>query len=249
MDGGKDRGAVRVGGTVRRTPGRWTPAVHALLRHLEQSGFDRAPRPLGLDADGRETLTYLPGETVGSARPWPAWVYSDDALVQVARWLRDYHAAVAGFRPPAGAVWREGGVWRPGLIIAHNDAAPYNAAWRAGRLTGFFDWDLAAPLTAEQDLAGVAFSWVPLHARAVVAAEGFTAFAARPRRLRAFLHAYGWSATAADFSTTVQHRVREWADTLRATAAAGDPTYRGMLAAGVDRRLDRAADELAELRF
>jgi hypothetical protein len=34
------------------------------------------------------------------------------------------------------------------------------------------------------DLAFTAFGWVPLHARHVVAAEGFTAFADRPRRLR-----------------------------------------------------------------
>ncbi|BBH69578.1 hypothetical protein ACTI_62630 [Actinoplanes sp. OR16] len=249
MDGGQDHGAVRVGATVRRTPGRWTPAVHALLDHLEQSGFDQAPRARGFDADGREKLTFLPGETVGATRPWPAWVHSEDALVQVARWVRAYHAAVAGFRPPAGAIWREGGVWRPGLIIGHNDAAPYNAAWQHGRLTGFFDWDLAAPLTAEDDLAGVAFSWVPLHARRVVAAEGFTAFSERPRRLRAFLAAYGWGGTTTDFAATTQNRVRGWARTVRETAAAGDPTYQGMLANGVDATLEQAADELAALRF
>jgi hypothetical protein len=249
MDGGRDHGAVRVGATVRRTPGRWTPAVHALLRHLEQTGFDQAPRALGFDRDGREKLTFLDGETVGSARPWPTWAHSDGTLEQVAHWLRDYHAAVAGFVPPAGAVWREGGVWRPGLIIGHNDAAPYNAAWRDDRLAGFFDWDLAAPLTTEQDVAGVAFSWVPLHAREVVAAEGFTAFSERPRRLRAFLRGYGWSGTAPDFATIVEARVRAWAQTVRDTAAAGDPTYQGMLTNGVDKTLDRAATELAGLRF
>ena len=42
-------------------------------------------------------------------------------------------------------------------------AAPYNAAWNDGQLVGFFDWDLAAPVTPEWDLA-------------------FTAFAERPRR-------------------------------------------------------------------
>ncbi len=34
---------ARVGGTVRRSIGLWTPAVHALLRHLERAGFDGAP--------------------------------------------------------------------------------------------------------------------------------------------------------------------------------------------------------------
>jgi hypothetical protein len=34
---------ARVGDTVRRSTGPWTPAVHALLRHLEWAGFDGAP--------------------------------------------------------------------------------------------------------------------------------------------------------------------------------------------------------------
>lgn len=119
---------------------------------------------------------------------------TDDALVQAAHWLRQLHLAVADFRPPVDAVWREGGAWRQGLVVGHNDAAPYNAAWlptgeATGRLTGFFDWDFAAPVTPVADLAFTAFGWVPLHARHVVAAEGFTAFADRERRLRLFLHA------------------------------------------------------------
>jgi aminoglycoside phosphotransferase (APT) family kinase protein len=73
----------------------------------------------------------------------------------------------------------------------HNDTAPYNAAWHQGTLTGFFDWDFAGPATPAWDLAFAAFSWVPLHARHVVAAEGFTDFAARPGRLHRFLRTYG----------------------------------------------------------
>src|SRR5258707_6979330 len=53
---------IRIGGTVHRRAGPWTPAVHDLLRHLERLGFRGAPRPLGIDANGREVLTYIPGE-------------------------------------------------------------------------------------------------------------------------------------------------------------------------------------------
>jgi hypothetical protein len=52
----------------------------------------------------REVLTFLAGETVGSSLPWPGWVYAEDTLVQVARWVRGFHCAVADFVPPAGAV-------------------------------------------------------------------------------------------------------------------------------------------------
>lgn len=122
LDGGNAGGAVRVGDTVRRATGPWTPAVHTLLAHLEARGFAGAPRALGADADGHEVLTFLPGRTVGSARPWPTWVHAEETLDQVARWLRSYHDAVADFVPPADAMWRDGEVWTPGWIVARAQA-------------------------------------------------------------------------------------------------------------------------------
>ncbi|WP_238490954.1 phosphotransferase [Actinoplanes flavus] len=200
---------------------------------------------MGFDEEGREVLSFLPGTVVGSARPWPRWVHSDNALRQVARWLRDFHAAAAGFVPPAGAIWREGTEWRPGLIIGHNDAAPYNAVWTGESLVGFFDWDFAGPVTVEWDLAFTAFGWVPLHARHVVAAEGFTAFAERPRRLRLFLDSYGWEGSTTEFITIVRQRVSASAEGIRRAAAAGDPTFVRMIANGVDTDLETAVTELA----
>ena len=97
-------GIVRIGDRVRRPAGPWTPAVHALLAHLAARGFTGAPRPLGFDEQGREVLTFLEGETVGGRKPRPAWVHAEETLVQVARWMRAYHQAVADFVPPPGAV-------------------------------------------------------------------------------------------------------------------------------------------------
>jgi hypothetical protein len=246
LDGGNAYGAVRVGDTVRRATGPWTPAVHALLDHLAAKGFAGAPRALGIDDQGREILTYLDGETVGSAKPWPDWTRADETLDQVAAWLRAYHETVADFVPPAGAVWRGGAVWSPGLIVGHNDSAPYNAVWRDGALGGFFDWDFAAPVPREWDLAFAAFSWVPLHARHVVEAEGFTDFAARPARLRRFLDAYGWPGGTGEFVALVRHRVRSQAASIRELAAAGDPLFVKMLEQGSVAGLDAAAAELAD---
>lgn len=246
LRGGFDQGATLVDGTVRRTGGPWTSSVHLLLAHLENAGFTAAPRPLGTDEQGREVLTHLPGETVGDRRPWPDWTHSEQALVDVGGWLRDYHAAVADFEPPADAVWREGGAWRPGLVIAHNDAAPYNAIWDGG-LVGFVDWDMAGPTSPAEDLAWMAFSWVPLHARELVAAEGFHAFETRRSRLERFLGAYGWTGTTGDVLRLVTTQVEARIDAVHATAEAGDDTYRRMLEAGVVRHLESALRELRTL--
>lgn len=243
--GGRTGGAVRVGRTVRRPAGVWTPAVHALLRHLEEAGFDGAPAPRGIDEQGREILTRLPGETVGGARPYPEWTHSDETLWQVAQWLREYHAVVAGFEPPADAVWRVGGSWEPGLIIGHNDAAPCNAVWSGERITGFFGWDFAGPVTVEADLAFTAFAWVPLSAREVASAEGFTAFGDRPRRLRLFLEAYGWRGDSMRIVRETRDRVSASIHDIRRLASAGDPGCRELVEAGYDGELALAVKELA----
>jgi hypothetical protein len=240
LDGGNTGGAVRVGGTVRRSAGPWTPAVHALLLHLARNGFPDSPRPLGIDGQGREILTFLEGETVGSTLPWPAWTHTAGTLAQVACWLRRYHEVAADFIPPDGAVWRMGGQWRPGLIIGHNDAAPYNAVWRAGHLAGFIDWDMAGPVTPAWDLAFAGFSWVPLHARRVVAREGFTDFGSRPARLRLFLAEYGWTGTTGEFLDVVRSRICAHAAGVRSLAAEGDPLFTRLVEQGVAGDLDTA---------
>jgi len=267
--GGRNEGAVRVGATVRRTAGTQTPAVQALLRHLEAVGFTGAPRVLGLDGQGREVLSHLDGLTVGDSRPWPSWAHSDAALGAAGRWLRDFHAASRSFVAPPGSRWfgGRGGVGPggvgpggvgpggvgPGEVIGHHDAAPYNAVWRpthagedprAGELVGFIDWDLAHPMTPLNDLAFVALTWVPLTARDVAAADGFGADTDRARRLDLLLAAYGWTGTVREVLTAVRRRALEHASGLRAAALDGWGAAVDLVAEGVADAFDRAVTEL-----
>src|SRR5947209_4504006 len=117
-------GSVLVDGEVHRSTGPWTPAVHALLRHLEAAGFDGAPRVVGFDERGREVLTWIEGEA--PAHPWPAWMRSDEALTELAALLRRYHDAVAGFVPPRDATWRRWLGSPGGPTIRHGDLWPSN---------------------------------------------------------------------------------------------------------------------------
>ncbi|MFG2848717.1 phosphotransferase [Kitasatospora sp. NPDC048296] len=163
-DGATDKGSVttvrRIGETIRRPVGEWTPAVHALLTHLEAVGFTRAPRLHGIDGTD-EVLSLLHGEPAFS--PWPPALRSTDGISELGHWLREYHEAVRDFRPPADARWQgQEEEWRPSLVIRHGDLGPWNSIWDGDRLVGFIDWDFAAPGHALDDLAQLAWYAVPL---------------------------------------------------------------------------------------
>jgi hypothetical protein len=114
---------VRLGDTVRRTAGPWTPTLQALLAHLQTKGFP-APRPLGLDERGREVVSFLAGQP--SNWPWPAALLEVSGARQIAALLRRYHDAVGGFAPPAPSLWRHGAqAIGAGEIALHGDFGPH----------------------------------------------------------------------------------------------------------------------------
>jgi hypothetical protein len=229
LPGGRTVGAVLVGDVVHKRASPWTPTVHALLRHLEEAGVDGAPRALGFDDQGREMLSYLPGEMVGDSFPWPAWVFADSTIIQVGRWLRRVHDATVDFTPPADETWFLGRAMQPGLIVGHQDAAPYNAVMDGDGLVGFFDWDIASPSSREFDLALSAIWWVPFCPRDAVEPLGFHDFPGRPRRLHLLLDAYGYDGDRRGFAAVIVQRGRGQAQAMREMAAAGDPAVIALL--------------------
>jgi hypothetical protein len=211
----------RVGQTVRRQTGPWTPAVHALLRHLEAVGFDGAPRVLGIDDKGREVLTYVDGEDGHHARR--AALHDDRTLAAVGRLIKRYHAAVADFVPPSDAQWRNGGDSPAGSIVCHNDLGPVNTVYADGRPRAFIDWDFAAPGLPVWDLAYAAWSFVPLFDNEFCLRAGYPS-APRGPRLRILCDAYGLH-DRDGFVDVVRSRQQTQYDMVRNAASAGDPQY------------------------
>ena len=159
LAGGNMSQVVRRGQAVHRTAGPWTPTVHRLLDHLHANGVTWLPRPLGLDDQGREVLTYLPG-TVPSY-PMPSWVWSEDVLVGAGRRLAQIHQASAAF-DTTDATWQLP-AHTPAEVICLNDVAPYNMVFDdAHQLTGFIDVDTASPGPRAWDLAYLAYRLAPL---------------------------------------------------------------------------------------
>lgn len=229
LEGGGVNQVARSGDTVRRPAGPWTPAVHALLRHLAARGFPGAPRPHGLDEQGREILDFVPGEVAHD--PALPYLRDDATLTAVARLLRAYHDATAGFVPPPDATWyfppRE-----PAEVVCHGDVAPYNCVFRDGAPVAFIDFDTAHPAPRLWDVAYAAYRFVPLtdsprHGGAVLPV------AEQARRARLFCDAYGLADRAA-FTETVAERLRDLARLIREKAAAGDAAFAAHLAGGHD---------------
>jgi hypothetical protein len=245
LAGGRSFGAVRVGDEVRRPAQPWSATVHSVLRHLEDVGFDAAPRALGLDEQGRERLTFLPGETLGETQPWPDWLRSDRALRQVGEWLRRLHEATSAFRPSPDPVWFTRRPWEPGLIIAHHDASPWNAVWADGNLVGFVDWDTASPARPEDDLAFSALTWVPLLRAELAVPSGFADAADRPRRFHLLLDAYGYTGDRIAIRDAILGRVERNVAIIRRLADGGEPTFRRMLTWAAD--LEQSGKEVAQL--
>jgi hypothetical protein len=240
LPGGHTDGAVRIDGVVHKQAAPWTPTVHALLRHLEEAAVDGVPRVVGFDDQGRQMLTYMPGEMIGDRDPWPGWVYTDSTLVQVGQWMRRVHDVTAVFVPPADERWFTGRTMRPGWIVGHQDAAPYNAVMDGDRLVGFFDWDAAFPSPREDDLAFSALLWVPLTAPSA-SDDG----ADRSRRLHLLLDTYGYDGDRAAFGAAIVQRARRQASAIRGMAEAGDRAATALLP--IADRLERSASYVEAL--
>lgn len=168
-------GVVRVGDTVRRPVRDDRSQVHALLKHLEVNGFGGTPRFLGIDEQGREILSYLPGDV-----PTDLGHYDDAQLTAAARLLRRFHDATADFAKRQS---------RDAEVICHNDWGAHNAVFRDGKPVGLIDFDTIAPGLRLWDLGYSAFSWLDLGNDDYTGDEQI-------RRLSVFAAGYGFAACA-----------------------------------------------------
>ena len=153
---------VRVGSTVRRPTGPWTPGVHALLSHLEHAGYTGAPRVQGVDRQGREVLDYIDGEVVHPHHRY--LIEPDEALTRIAITIRRFHDAITGFVGGERFGWSDRGADPSGVaeILCHNDLAPWNLIHSTDDRWVFIDWDIAAPGRRSWDLSFALLSLVPL---------------------------------------------------------------------------------------
>lgn len=216
LPGGGMSSVWRVGDTVHRDAGPWTPHVHRLLALLHAQGVTCVPAPLGMDDAGREVLTYLPGEV--GASPLAAPHRSDAVLVQAARLLRTIHDATEAVAAQWTTGWRAP-VQAPVEVICHGDFAPYNCVFVDDKLVGVFDFDFAHAGPRVWDIAYALHRFVPMADPAQT--EGFGSPDAQARRMRLFCDAYGLQDRSVVFEN-VMLRIQSMVDFLLEGQALGD---------------------------
>jgi Ser/Thr protein kinase RdoA (MazF antagonist) len=175
LEGGATRaGVVRIGDTVRRPMHQPSKLMRDVLLHLERAGFDRAPRWLGIDEQGRQVLSWIDGDTFtdrSQMHPYigdpPARVtFADEQVAAAMHLLRRYHYTFSG------------------KVICHGDFGPWNLVWRQELPYAVIDFDDVYRGDPADDVA---------YALRMFVSFGFAA--AEPpelvRRTREALNAYG----------------------------------------------------------
>jgi Phosphotransferase enzyme family len=172
--GALTQGVVRVGDTVRRPCSPASSRVRDVLLHLEQAGFEAAPRWLGVDDQNREILSWIEGDTFTDRRqmhpyigdPPDRVIFSDEQIGASMRLLRRYHDAFDN------------------EVVCHGDYGPWNLVWRGGLPVAIIDFDDVYPGDPADDVA---------YALRMFVSYGFAPFepADLVRRTVAALDAYG----------------------------------------------------------
>ena len=188
LEGGSVNSVDYKDGIVRRKLTKVSPAIHQLLKHLEAKNLSSVPRLLNYD-DDYEYLSYFPGSSI--TRPWDDAILSDEFITRLGQWLKDYHDAVTGFRLKDNARfdWR---VTSPKaeMIICHGDLGPWNCIQQNGEFQAIIDWDLAHYGYAMDDVAELAFEFIPMRPY-IELKSGQISGDTRLHRLKVFCQAYG----------------------------------------------------------
>jgi len=196
LRGGHNPGVVRVGATVRRPLQPGADRVHRLLRHFEDSGFDGAPRFLGIDDRNREVLSFIDG----FAPPHNGFWLSEEGVRAGARLIRQVHDLTEGTEFAAG-----------GEVACHPNLSQPNFIFRDMIPVAIIDWDGISPGTRLYNFAD--FLWGFVH-------PGMYSDGTAARMLRIAAGAYGWSGPGLvdAMLTIVRGFVGDFADAPRSAA-------------------------------
>jgi len=246
--GGNISNVYRYGDTVRREIKPDSPKIHKLLKHLENKDYSYAPKFLGIDERGRETLSFIEGEA--GNYPLKEYMWSNDILKEIAKMLRIYHDAVSDF--PIEENWQPiDNTPQSFEVLCHNDFAIYNIIFNNNKPTGIIDFDMAGPGPRLWDMAYTLYTCVPL-SRVYHSETGEAVYynslqhAARiKQRVKLFFESYGIEEIEAGYLEMVLLRLEGLCKTIKRKAKEGDIAFKKMINEG---HLDHYQNDIKFIR-
>jgi len=235
LAGGNVSSVYRAGDTVRREQKPNSKRVHELLQHLERKNYMHAPKFLGIDDQNREVLSFIEGEA--GNYPLKSYMWSNEALKEVANMLRLYHDAVSDF--PVSDDWQPmDNAPQSAEVICHNDFAIYNLIFDGQLPVGVIDFDLIAPGPRLWDIAYTLYTCVPL-SRHYHTEEGkevrydpMMDAKEKKERVDLFFDAYGIEGLKEGYLDMVVLRLEGLCQYMKRKAAEGDPAFQKMVDEG-----------------
>ena len=143
-------GVVRIGDTVRRPRNQRSDWINRLLTRLEDLGYQHTPRFRGIDDQGRDILTFIPGTTTNHPCQRRPGAYRLGGQM-----LRRLHDVTTG--DTLINAWPFDA--SDPQCILHGDPGTYNTIFQDGLPVALIDWDAARPGNPVDDLAYMAWTW------------------------------------------------------------------------------------------
>ena len=218
LTGGNASGAVvRVGDTVRKPWISNTSVMQSYLAELRSHGVD-APRPLGRDESGRQSVEFVEGVMALDQMP-----LGTNDLRRVGQMIRRIHDASESVPIPDPDGWEMLLPVDDPNLMCHNDLAPWNLV--IGDRWVFIDWDGAGPSTRLWDLAYAAQAFGMLVAGEPVESAGL--------RLRALVEGYEADTALRDaLPATMAKRTAAMFELLRTSHETGLQPWADMYESG-----------------
>ncbi|WP_283747046.1 phosphotransferase [Bacillus cereus] len=234
LTGGNVSNVYRSGDTVRRELKPDSIKIHKLLKHLENKGFNYAPKFLGIDEKDREILSFIEGEA--GNYPLQEYMWSNDVLKEIAKMLRLYHDSVSDFSIENS--WQSiDNTPQPFEVLCHNDFAIYNLIFNHKRPVGIIDFDVAGPGPRLWDIAYTFYTCIPL-SRVYYSETGEGVYynslqhADRiKKRVKLFFESYG-EGIEEDYLEMVLLRLEGLCKTIKRKASEGDIAFQKMIDEG-----------------
>ncbi|EGR0411584.1 aminoglycoside phosphotransferase family protein [Vibrio cholerae] len=176
LSGGRESAIYRDGEAVYRPIQPWSPTIHLILKHLEQSNVDESPKFLGVN-ENQEVLSFVVGDTYNY--PLIGAIATNEALISASKLLRKIHDSTVSLLNQMD-VNKQQWMLEPRIpfeVICHGDFTPYNVALSENTVVGdftpynvalsentvvgVFDFDTAHPAPRIWDLAYSVYCWSP----------------------------------------------------------------------------------------